>query len=173
MIPFIVQAQCYISYHQKPVTRYTHLAGIPLIILSLMILLGFVHVVIIGVLDVNVASIATLVLLIYYFRLNWRLALALTPILILLLWIASVISHNGPTSEALWSFILIFLVGCALQFIGHFIEEKRPAFADNLWQIVIAPLFMVAESFFLIGRMGELKEEIYGKELATKHNEKY
>ena len=171
MIPFVEQAQCYASYHQKAVTRYTHMAGIPLIILSLMILLGFVHVVIIGVLDVNVAIIVTAVLLIYYFRLYWRLALALTPILIFLLWVASFISHDGPTSEALWSFIIIFFIGCTLQFIGHFIEEKRPAFTDNVWQVLIAPLFIAAEIFFIAGRMDELKEDIYSKNPVKKNSE--
>ena len=170
MIPFTEQAQSYASYHQKAVTRYTHMVGIPLIILSLMILLGFIHVVIIGVLDASVANLATLVLLIYYFRLNWRLALALTPILIFLLWIASLISHNGPTSEAMWSFIIIFFMGCILQFVGHFIEKRRPAFIDNLWQVMIAPLVIVAELFFIVGRMNALKEDIYGKESVKKYS---
>ncbi len=37
MKPFVEQAQFYVGYHQKPITRYTHFAGIPLIIFSLMI----------------------------------------------------------------------------------------------------------------------------------------
>lgn len=162
MIPFVDQAQVYASYHRNPITRYTHMAGIPLIILSLMILIGFIHVVIIGVLDINVANLATLALLIYYFRLNWRLALTLTPILLLLLWIATFFNHAGPTAFALWSFLLLFLLGAILQSIGHFIEENRPAFVDNFWQVLIAPLFIIAEAFFLIGYMQDLKKEIYG-----------
>ena len=171
MIPFIEQAKNYASYHKKAATRYSHMAGIPLILLSLMILLGFVHVVIIGVLDVNVAVITTIALLIYYFRLQWRLALALTPVLALLLWIASFFSHNGPTAHALLSFLLIFVIGVAIPTIGHFIEEKRLTFAENLWQVLIAPLFMVAEVFFLAGRMNELNEEIYGKNPVKKQSD--
>jgi len=163
MIPFIEQAKSYASYHKKAATRYSHMAGIPLIILSLMILLGFVHVVIIGVLDINVAMIATIALLVYYFRLQWRLALALTPILALLLWIASFFSQNGPTAHALLSFLVIFVIGVALPTMSHFIEEKRLTFAANLWQLLIAPLVIVAEIFFWAGQMKELKEEMYGK----------
>lgn len=173
MISFIEQAQSYATYQQQAVTRYTHMAGIPLIILSLMILLGFVHVVIIGVLNVSVASIVTLALLIYYFRLHWRLALVLTPILIFLLWLASLLTDGGPTSYALWSFILIFIAGCALQFVGHFIEDKRPALIDNLWQVLIAPLFIAAEVFFMMGWMTELNGEIYGKEPVKKRSESH
>lgn len=163
MKPFIEQAQTYAAYHQKAVTRYTHMVGVPLIMFSFMILLGFFHVVLTGIFDINVANIATLVLLIYYFRLQWRLALTLTPLLILLLWLAAFLSHDGPTSSALSLFFIIFILGVALQFIGHVLEEKRPALVDNAWQVFIAPLFMVAEVFFIAGRMTELKEKIYGK----------
>lgn len=169
MTPFIQQAQGYAAYHQNDLTRYTHMAGIPLIILSFMILLGFVHVIIINVLDINVANIATLALVIYYFRLDWRLALVLIPILAFLLWIAHFFSYEGPTAFALWSFVIIFLLGCGLQVVGHFLEKRRPAFIDNLSQVLIAPLIIVAELFFRAGYMKELKDEIYGKELLESH----
>ena len=146
------------------------MVGVPLIVLSLMILLGFVHVVIIGVFDLNLAEITTIGLLIYYFYLNWRLAMATTPIIILLLWIATFFSYGGPSVFSLWSFAILFLLGGTLQFIGHFFEGKRPALTDNVWQVVIAPLYLVAEVFFMAGRMRELKGEIYGKEPEKPHS---
>lgn len=163
MIPFIEQAQYYATHHQNKLTRYTHMVGVPLILLSTMILFGFVHIVILGVVDFNVANIATLVLLIYYIRLQWRLALALTPLLIMLLWIANLFSVAGPTSFALWSFSIIALFGWTLEFIGHYFEGKPPAFTHSLWQLLIAPLLIVAELFFMAGRMKELQGEIYGE----------
>ena len=169
MIPFIEQAQFYATYHQNATSRYIHMIGIPLIILSLMIVLGFVHVFIPGVLSVNLADIATFALLIYYFRLQWRLALVITPLFILLLWIAVLFSHAGPTAFALWSFLVIFIIGAALQLVGHFIEGKRPALTDNLWHVFIAPLFLVAEGFFMAGRMHVLNEEIHGKKYEKTH----
>ena len=163
MKSFIEQAQFYATYHQKPITRYTHLIGVPLIIFSLMIFLGFFHLIVPGVLDTTLASIATAALLIYYFYLNWRLALVLTPVFIILLWIADLVSWAGPTRSALWTFIITFILGWALQLIGHFIEGKRPAFMDNVWQALVAPLFLAADLFFMTGRMPGLHEEIYGK----------
>ena len=162
MNSFIEQAQFYAAYHQKPNTRYTHFAGVPLIIFSLMVLLGFIHLIIPGVVDITFATIATVVLLIYYFYLNWRLALALTVIFIILLALADLVSYNGPTRISLWIFALTFVIGWALQLIGHFMEGKPPAFLDNLWQSLIAPMFLTAELFFLAGRMQGLKEQIYG-----------
>lgn len=170
MKSFIEQAQGYVAYHENQTTRYTHMVGTPLILFSLMILLGFVHVVIVGVLEVSLANIAGLVLLLFYFRLNWRLALVLTPIFIFLLWIATFFSRHGPTSFGLWSFILIFLIGIVLQFTGHLLEEKRPTLVDNLWHVFIAPLLIVAEPFFMMERMSKLKEDIYGKQRVTIHN---
>lgn len=162
MIPFINQAQGYAAYQHNAITRYIHMVSVPLIILSLMILLGFVRVIILGVLNVDLAEIATLGLLVYYFCLHWRLALALTPLLIFLLWVAECFSYGGPTSFALEAFALIFLVSSILQFTSYFVEGKRPPFSDILKQILIAPLSLVAEIFFLVGYMQPLKEEIYG-----------
>ena len=162
MKSFIEQAQMYAGYHQNITTRYTHLAGVPLIILSVMILLGFIKIVMPGVFSITLACLATLGVLIYYFRLNWKLALALTPILIVLLLFADLFSHNGPTKLGVWAFIITFIAGWTLQLYGHFIEGKKPAFMDNLSQALIAPLFLTDELFFMAGYMKSLKEQIYG-----------
>ncbi|KGP62456.1 membrane protein [Legionella norrlandica] len=165
MKSFIEQAQFYAEYHNNPVTRYTHLAGVPIIILSVMIFLGFVKIIIPGVYATDLACLATLAALIYYFLLNWQLALALTPILIFLLWLASWFSHNGPIKLGLWAFIITFIIGWGLQFYGHFIEGKKPAFMVNFTQALIAPLYLTAELFFMAGLMTSLKEQIYGSEI--------
>ncbi|MDW9158548.1 Mpo1-like protein [Legionella pneumophila] len=164
MKSFIEQAQFYATYHQNQATRYTHMAGVPLIMLSIMIFLGFIKIVIPGVYATDLACLATLAALIYYFLLNWQLALALTPILIFLLWLASWFNYDGPTKFGLWVFIITFVVGWGLQFYGHFIEGKKPAFMVNFTQALIAPLYLTAELFFMAGLMNSLREQIYGNE---------
>ena len=171
MISFIEQAQSYVAYQQNVATRYIHMLSIPLIAVSLLILLGFVRVIILGVMDIDLAEIATFGLLAYYFRLHWRLALALTPLLIFLLWIAECFSYAGPTSVALWAFGITLILGCSLQLIGYFIEGKRPPFPDMLKHLLIAPLSLTAEIFFMVGRMRDLKEEIYGNKTLAAQNE--
>jgi uncharacterized membrane protein YGL010W len=160
MKSFIEQAQFYWKHHQKPVTLYTHLVGIPLIIFSLMLLLSFMRLVIPEVIDISFASIATILLLIYYFFLNWRLALPLTPVLIFILWLADLVSHNGPRHSSLWVFLLTFIIGWIFQLVGHLFEGKRPVITENPRQALISPLFLTAELFFLGGRMQKLKEQI-------------
>jgi uncharacterized membrane protein YGL010W len=165
MTSFIEQAQSYASYQQNVITRYIHMLSLPLIIVALMIFLGFVRIIILGVLDIDLAQIATFALLIYYCRLQWRLALALAPPLVFFLWIAGCFSYDGPTSIALWAFAITLFLGCTLQLIGYFIEGKRPSFHDMLKQLIIAPLTIIAELFFMIGRMRDLKEKIYGNRM--------
>lgn len=162
MKSFIEQAQFYKEYHQNAMTRYTHMAGVPLIIFSLMIFLGFVKISVPGVFATNLAYLTALAALIYYFRLNWQLALVLTPIFIILLWLSGWFSEYGPTKIGLWTFLITFVVGCGLQFYGHFIEGRKPAFMVNLSQSLVAPLYIVAELIFMAGYMQGLKEQIYG-----------
>lgn len=162
MKSFIEQAQLYAAYHQNQMNQYTHMIGIPLVIFSLMILLGFVQLVIPGVYSTNFAFLGTLFALIYYFRLQWQLALALTPILLILLWAAKLFNHAGPTPLGVWAFIITFIVGWGFLLYGHFIENKKPTFLDNFNQALIAPLFLVAELLFMAGLMLKLKEQIHG-----------
>lgn len=163
MKAFLEQAQFYAQYHQKAATFYTHLIGVPLIIFSLMIFFGFLHLIIPGVLDATLACILTFILWVYYVRLNWRLGLLLLPVLMLMLWLSSLISHVGPNQNTLLTFIILFVLGCLLQLIGHFIEGRKPAFMDNFRQALIAPMFLVAELCFMAGRMQSLKTALHGQ----------
>lgn len=163
MKSFVELAQFYATYHTKNMTRYTHMVGVPLIIIALMILLGFVQIIIPGLLATNLSYLATLVALVFYFRLQWQLALALTPFMLFFLWIASWFNHAGPTKLGLWAFIITFVLGWALQLYGHYIEGRKPALMDNFSQALIAPMYLVAELFFMAGFMKPLKEQIYDK----------
>lgn len=162
MTSFIEQIKLYGTYHQKPMTRYTHFIGVPLIIFSLMVFFGFLHLIIPGVMDITLAGLGSLVVLGYYYYLNWRIALALTLIFIVLLWFADLVSQNGPNSTSLWVFLITFVLGWIFQLVGHFIEGKRPALMDNLWQALIAPMYLTAELFFLAGYMLDLQKQIEG-----------
>lgn len=161
MKSFVEQARFYLEYHQTSNTRYSHFVGIPLVVFSSMIFLGFIHLLVPGVFNLSMATIATLALLIYYFLLNWQLSLVLTPVFLILLWIANKISQSGPTHGALWIFFITFILGWSLQLLGHFLEEKKPSFMNNYRQTLIAPLFLTAELIFKSGHLQELKKQIY------------
>lgn len=168
MKSFISQAQCYAAYHQHPKTRQTHCVGVPLIVFSLMILLGFVKIIIPGVFATTLACLTTLGVLIYYFRLYWPLALTLTPFMLLMLWLADWLSSPGPNPLGLWLFILSFIGGWALQLYGHYVAKERPAFMTSMSQMLIAPLYLMAELFFMAGLFTSLKRQIHNEDNASR-----
>ena len=53
--------------------------------------------------------------------------------------------------QALMAGIALFVVGWILQFIGHYYEQRKPAFVDDLVGLLIGPLFLVAEAAFALG----------------------
>lgn len=164
MMNFTEKAKRYASSHNNQFSLYTHFIGIPLIVFSLIILFGFLHLVVPNVLDIKFADVAVLALLIYYFLLNWKIALVLTPIFIIMLWLAHLINYDGPTSFALWTFIITFLIGCGLQLLGHIIEGNRPVFWNNPLTSLLSPMFITAEIFFMAGKMDALKAKIYSED---------
>lgn len=162
MKTFIEQAAVYGYYHEKKNTLYAHFIGVPLVVFGLMIFLGFFKLIVPGIFSTSLATLATLILFIYYLRLNWKLALLLFPILILLLWISSMISVTGPTRFGIWTFIIVSVIGWGALLVSHFLEGKRPAFMDSSLQLLVAPLVLTAEICFMAGHMAVLKEQIYG-----------
>ena len=57
----------------------------------------------------------------------------------------------------------LFAVGWVIQFIGHLFEGKKPAFVDDLVGLLIGPLFVMAETAFLLGLRNDVREAIEAK----------
>ena len=56
--------------------------------------------------------------------------------------------------------LAIFVVGWALQFLGHKFEGMKPAFFDDAKQLLIGPLYVCAELYFLLGARPGLRRYI-------------
>jgi len=56
-------------------------------------------------------------------------------------------------------FAAFFVGGWILQLVGHAFEGRKPALVHIPFQILIAPIFLVAELFFALG----LKREVLRK----------
>ena len=57
---------------------------------------------------------------------------------------------SAPSPGWTW-FAVLFVGGWILQLVGHVFEGRKPALADNLFQIFVAPIFLCAEVFFALG----------------------
>jgi uncharacterized membrane protein YGL010W len=55
---------------------------------------------------------------------------------------------------------VLFIGGWVLQLVGHAYEGKRPAFLSNLFQLLIGPIFLMAETAFALGLRTGLKHRV-------------
>ena len=160
------QMSFYAAYHQDARNKATHFAGVPLIVFSLMIPLGWLRMDV-GGFALSAALVVTAILLLYYFILDIALALAMAAVFALMLWGAEPLSQASLAVSAGW-FLLLFVGGWALQLWGHVYEGRKPALVDNLFQIFVAPIFLAAEIFFALGYKPGLHESVQKRALAMR-----
>lgn len=139
------QLDQYAVYHESRTNQFTHYIGIPAIILGTLILLSWISVTIAGLWSISFAWVATILTLAYYFRLDIKLASLMTIILVILTLICSWIAFPRPSIGTFIAFIILFVGGWILQFIGHTFEKNKPAFFTSLSQALIAPLYLLVE----------------------------
>jgi uncharacterized membrane protein YGL010W len=157
------QMSFYAAYHQDARNKATHFVGVPLIVFSLMIPLGWLRADI-GAFPASAALIVTSALLLYYLMLDVPLGLASGAVFALMLWGAEPLSQ-APLFVGLTWFLILFVGGWALQLWGHAFEGRKPALVDNLFQIFVAPIFLAAEVFFALGLKPTLHEEVQRRAL--------
>lgn len=152
------QLSMYLRYHRNPRNRLTHSFGVPLIVFSLFVLLGLVRIQI-GETSLTAASVLAIGVLAYYFRLDAVLAVAMTLAAAVLLLVANRVCALG-TVTAVSVFGVAFVGGWILQLVGHAFEGRRPALVDHLFQVVVAPIFLMAEMFFALGYKRDVAERV-------------
>jgi uncharacterized membrane protein YGL010W len=155
------QMSFYAAYHQDARNKATHFVGVPAIMLSLFIPLAWIGFDVGGV-TVTAAMLFAAAVLVYYFILDAPLGLAMLIVTGILLWIAHTIASLGAIAGWTW-FAILFVGGWILQLVGHAFEGRRPALADNLFQIFVAPIFLAAEVFFALGYKPGLHQRVNQK----------
>ena len=148
----------YAAYHRNRWNRLTHFIGVPAIIFAILIPMSWVS---LGE-DLSLAHVFLVAVLAYYFLLDVPLALATAVAVGALFLAAKLAAGTGIASGWIW-FGVFFAGGWIFQLVGHVFEGRRPALADNLFQIFIAPIFLVAEAFFALGLKRDLLKKIETK----------
>ncbi|KQV11075.1 hypothetical protein ASC74_10535 [Pseudomonas sp. Root329] len=148
----------YAAYHRDPRNIASHFIGIPLIVVAVAVLLSRPEWSLAGV-GVSPVVLLALASAWFYLRLELRLGVLMTVLLGLCVWLGHVLAQQS-TLVWLASGIGMFVVGWAIQFVGHHYEGRKPAFVDDVTGLIVGPLFVVVELAFLLGLRHDLKEQI-------------
>jgi uncharacterized membrane protein YGL010W len=165
MLTLKQQMQSYGAYHRDPRNKLTHFFGVPLVTFSLFLFLSWFRFVHPEVLPITVATLFYIGVTIYYLRLDWTVALIQLPFTMTLLLIADWVAKQSM-ALSLTVFLAAFTLGWIIQLVGHAMEGRRPALADNILQVFNAPLFLTIEALAMMGFRKDLAEPEAAGELA-------
>jgi uncharacterized membrane protein YGL010W len=157
------QMSVYAAYHQDARNKATHFFGVPMIIVSLFIPLAWLRIEV-GGLVITGAIVFAAVILIYYVFLDPVLAVGTAVLTALCLVAADWLARQGAVTGWI-AFGVLFVGGWIVQLVGHAFEGRKPALADNLFQIFIAPIFLCAELFFALGYKPKLHAAVQERAL--------
>lgn len=141
----------YSADHQHPANRAIHWVCVPTIAWSVIAALWTAPVISMWMKPGFWAAVAMFFAYLFYYRLSRRLGIAMAIAFIAsgaLAWaLYSVLGARGLLVLAGALFVLAWIG----QFIGHAIEGRRPAFFDNVVQLLIGPAWLMAK---LLRRLG-------------------
>jgi uncharacterized membrane protein YGL010W len=157
----------YAGYHRDKRNLWTHVIGIPMIVLAVAILLARVELYALpiespsfrGLISLSATAVLTLVLAAYYLRLDWRYGMVMLAWLIGCCLAGEHLARQDLVTWLTWGGGL-FVLGWVFQFVGHAFEGRKPAFVDDLSGLVIGPLFVLAEIGFMLGLRRSIEAEI-------------
>ncbi|MXO71522.1 Mpo1 family 2-hydroxy fatty acid dioxygenase [Alteraurantiacibacter buctensis] len=150
----------YAAYHRDRRNVATHLVGIPMIFLAVVVLLSR------PVLDLGGGTLTPAMLLsfaagLFYLRLDLRFGLVMALLLVGCCMIGLLLAQMATSAWLGWG-LGLFVVGWIIQFVGHWFEGRKPAFVDDLKSLLVGPLFVVAELAFMLGLRREVQAAISG-----------
>jgi uncharacterized membrane protein YGL010W len=131
----------YASYHQTKGNKAFHRLGIPLIMLTL---IGMLVRVKLGA-GLDAAMLLIALATIYYFVVEWRLAIAML--------LVSIAFYFLGAWMPLWLNAALFVLGWIFQFVGHSVYEHRnPAFFRNFLHLLVGPLWILNDVIPVVRR---------------------
>jgi len=152
------QLGAYAAVHRDWRNKATHFVGIPIIVFSLLLVLSLWRFELLGrewTMSLAVAIAAVL----GWMALDLGIGLVMALLMAVAWFAAEALAGALGSTSAVWmAFIALFVVGWALQFVGHHYEGKRPALLQNIFQAFIGPIFLVAEAMVAMGQRSDLAD---------------
>jgi uncharacterized membrane protein YGL010W len=155
---FVEQLAMYSAYHRDSRNKAAHFIGVPAIAFSLLVPMAMVRFAGLDGYNITLATVFALAVMAYWIVLDAPFGVATAVIFIPVAWLADWLARFGGVAWAV--FAVSFVGGWIVQLIGHGFEGRKPALVDNLLQIFIAPVFLVAEAAFALGLRKGLWETV-------------
>jgi uncharacterized membrane protein YGL010W len=134
----------YAEYHRDRRNILTHFIGVPMIVFGVCVLLAGWSFSVAGWVLTPAWVVFALAGAWYLTRGHLGVGAATTLGVGLLTVLAHRVSGGSTASWLAWG-VGFFAVGWVIQFIGHYYEGKKPAFADDLVGLLVGPMFVVME----------------------------
>ncbi len=150
------QLSQYKSVHLNKKNVATHFVGIPLILWSIALFLSSFNIPFWGV-EINVLGPVIACTYVYYLMLHPKLAF------FAILFLSPLFYHANSYSDHPYLYgiaIGVFVLGWAIQFLGHHYEKAKPAFVDDIAQLMIGPFFLIAEVCFALRMFPDLDKRV-------------
>ena len=138
-------AGTYSQFHQSQANKILHMIGIPMIIASLLMMSNWFSISFLTHGSLQVSWILMIGLSLYYFQIDKKVALVMFSLFIAFNLVMILIAWPMQTKTKIITAITLFIIGWILNFLGHALEGKKPAFLHNLMQTLIAPIFIAQE----------------------------
>ena len=152
------QLESYASVHRDWRNKATHFVGIPLIVFSLLLILSLWRVEV-GDREWTLSLAVAVVAVLAWMALDLGIGIIMGLTTAVAWYAAQALAGALGSVQAVWiAFLVLFVSGWILQFVGHHYEGKRPALTDNIFQAFIGPMFLVAETMVMMGRRTDLAE---------------
>ena len=149
----------YAEYHRDRRNIVTHFVGVPMIVFGVGVLLAGYSFVLAGWVLTPAWLVFAAVAAWYLTRGHLGIGLATTVGVGLLMVLAHQVSGAPLLTWLAWR-LGFFVVGWIIQFIGHYYEGKKPAFADDLVGLLVGPMFVVLELLAPLGLFKDLMARI-------------
>ena len=150
------QLATYASVHRDPRNKVTHFVGIPVIVFSLLLILSL-WTVDLGGRAWTLSLVVAVVAVLGWMALDLSIGLVMAALAAIAWYAAQMLAGALGSAQGVWiAFIVLFVGGWVLQFLGHHYEGKRPALLDNIFQAFIGPMFLVAETMVALGQRRDL-----------------
>jgi len=150
MRPVIDLLSQYAQYHRDRRNILSHFIGVPMIVFAVGVLLARPTLMLGGLPLTPTWIVFALAMLWYVTRGSLVLGLVVSAAVGALMLLAHRVV-DGSVITWLTFGMGLFVVGWVIQFVGHWYEGKKPAFADDIVGLLVGPMFITAEAMFALG----------------------